>query len=305
MQPFFLVGPTAVGKSELVVELAQICGGEIVGADAFQVYAGLDVLTAKPPPALRARVKHHLVGEISLNHLFNVAEYSAEAQRRITDIHGRGKQVFVAGGTGLYVRALTRGLAQLPAAKPELRRELETQPLGELVARLKCLDPVAAARIDVNNRRRLVRALEVCILTGHPFSSFQTQWPSPPIASRGVVLIRDRDDLYARIHRRTLAMFDEGVVKEVASVRDIGTTAAQAIGYREIQSLLSGAISEEQCISAICQATRRYAKRQETWFRRETDFVSMNLTQLSARQALEQIRNVFGGGMNQARFTEL
>jgi tRNA dimethylallyltransferase len=253
--PFIIAGPTAVGKSEIAVALAERCGGEIVGADAFQVYAGLDLLTAKPSPELRARVPHHLVGTVPLTQRWDVAQYLAEAQRCIADIRARGRVPIVCGGTGLYVRALTHGLAELPAADAVLREELERQPLEELQRRLAELDPQGAARIDLQNPRRVIRALEVCLLTGRPFSGFREQWAAPAEGVRGVFLTRDR-----------------------AELSEVGPTAEQTLGLREIRALLGGEVERGDCVAAIQQATRRYAKRQFTWFRRETGLTPMNLT---------------------------
>ena len=279
MPPLFVIaGPTAVGKSEIAVAVAERCSGEIVGADAFQIYAGLDILTAKPAPELRARVAHHLVGEIPLTESFDVARYLAAARARIADIRARGKVPIVCGGTGLYLRALTRGLADLPPADETLRAELEAQPLRELQRRIATLDPAGAARMDLKNPRRLIRAIEVCLLAGRPFSSFREQWDAAPADVRGIVLTRDRDDLRARIALRTEAMFAAGVADEVRRAGDSGPTASQTLGLREIRALLAGALNRPACLATIQQATRRYAKRQLTWFRREPSWEQVNLT---------------------------
>lgn len=275
---FFLAGPTGVGKSELAVQVAECRNAEIVSADAFQIYAGLDILTGKPEESLRARVPHHLIGEVPLVQSFDVAQYLSEARRRIADIRARGKHALVVGGTGLYVRALSRGLAPVPPANPALRKELETVPLTELRSRLAGLDAVSAQEIDPQNRRRLVRALEVCLLTGRAFSSFRTQWSTPPgEVLAGIVLTRERSQLYTRIERRVGAMFAEGVVEEVREAGEIGPTAGQTIGLLEIRTLLAGEITRAECVRRIQQATRRYAKRQLTWFRRETAFTTCQL----------------------------
>lgn len=266
---FIIAGPTAVGKSELAVEVAERCGGEIVSADAFQVYEGLDVLTAKPSPALRQRVPHHLIGEIPLTQSFDVGQYLRLAQERIGAIRDRGRIPIVVGGTGLYLRALTHGLADLPPADAALRARLEFQPTGELVRQLAELDPVAHGRLDLQNRRRVVRALEVCILSGRPFSSFREQWNSSSVNATGIVLNRPREELRARIDERTNAMFAAGVVEEVRSIEATGPTASQTLGWREIRALIDGTMSHTECVGAIQQATRQYAKRQLTWFRRE------------------------------------
>lgn len=274
---FVLAGPTAVGKSEIAVEVAERCGGEIVGADAFQVYAGLEVLTAKPGAQLRARVRHHLVGTIPLAEAFDVARYRRDALRCIAEIRSRGKVAIVCGGNGMYLRALSRGLAELPPVDAALRADLEAQPLAELQRRLAQLDPEGAARIDTKNPRRVIRALEVCVLTGRPFSASQQQW-SATDGAPGVVLVRDRAELYARIEVRTRRMFAEGVENEVAGAGELGPTASQTLGLREIRALLAGQIDRAACIAAIQQATRHYAKRQLTWFRREPAWEPVNLT---------------------------
>ncbi len=278
MRFFVIAGPTAVGKSEIAVAVAERCGGEIVGADAFQVYAGLDALTAKPSPELLARVPHHLIGAIPLLQRFDVAQYLAVAERIIADIRARGRVPIVCGGTGLYVRALTHGLADLPPADATLRAELGRLPLEELQRRLAELDPHGAAQIDLKNPRRVIRALEVCLLTGRRYSSFREQWAATPDDVRGVFLTRDRGELYGRIDLRTEAMFSAGVVEEVGAAGEIGSTARQTLGLQEIRALLSGKMDRLACVAAIQQATRRYAKRQLTWFRREQALVPVNLT---------------------------
>lgn len=266
---FIIAGPTAVGKSDIAVAVAEQCGGEIIGADAFQIYRGLDILTAKPSPNLRARVPHHLIGEIPLTQSFDVAQYLALANERIADVRARGRTPIVVGGTGMYLRALLRGLADLPPADAALRAQLEARPLADLQRQFAELDPEGASRIDLKNPRRVIRALEVCLLTGRPFSSFREQWSGEATPSRGVVLTLDREPLHARIEHRTEGMFDAGVIDEVAQCGGLGPTASQVLGLREIRAHLGGEIKRAECIAAIAQATRQYAKRQMTWFRRE------------------------------------
>jgi tRNA dimethylallyltransferase len=268
--PFFIIaGPTAIGKSEIAVAVAERCGGEIIGADAFQIYRGLDILTAKPSPALRARVPHHLIGAIPLTQSLDVGQYLNLARECIAQVSARGRVPLVVGGTGMYLRALMRGLADLPGADAALRAELEARPLADLQAQLAQLDPESASRLDLQNPRRVIRALEVCLLTGRPFSSFREQWPEPAPASCGVVLTLDRATLNARIDRRTEAMFEAGVLEEVRASGEIGSTASQVLGLRELRADLRGELDRESCIAALAQATRQYAKRQMTWFRRE------------------------------------
>jgi tRNA dimethylallyltransferase len=272
--PFFLLGPTAVGKSRIAVEFAERVGGEIVGADAFQIYAGLDLLSAKPPAELRARMPHHLIGEVPLTASFDVAQWLGRARECIAEISARGRVPVVCGGTGLYIRALTHGLAPLPGADAELRASLEKETLPALVARLLSLDP--ASTVDLKNPRRVIRALEVCLLTGRPFSSFRMEW-SGDVEPRGFILTRSRDELHAAIHTRTEAMFAAGVIEEVAATGDVGPTATQMLGLAEIRAHLAGKITRAECMDAIGQATRQYARRQLTWFRKERGFEWIDL----------------------------
>lgn len=291
---FFLLGPTASGKSDIAVEVASRAGAEIVGADAFQVYAGLGILTAAPGAAAREAAPHHLIGEIALAEPFDVARYRELALGRIREIEGRGKRALVVGGTGLYARALIRGISSMPGSDPALRLELDGLSLAALQERYAALDPVGMERIDRQNRRRLIRAIEVSLLAGRPFSSLREDWSGAPRAAAadavaGVVLERDREDLYRRIELRVRRMFQEGVLEEAAAAGMVGATAAQAIGYPEIRAHLAGEMGMEECIQAIVQRTRRYAKRQLTWFRSENNFIKINLTHESQNQAADAI----------------
>lgn len=292
--PFFIIaGPTAVGKSAVAAAVAERCGGEIVGADAFQIYRELPILTAQPSSEMRARVPHHLVGEIAIAESFDVARYLRAATERIAEIHARGRMPIVTGGTGLYLRALTRGLADLPGADARLRADLESQPLAEWQRRLAELDPAGAAQIDLQNPRRVLRALEVCLLTGRPFSSFRAEWAGAPSGSRGVVLTLDRAALQARIDARTVAMFADGVIEEVRAATAAGPTASQALGWREIRAHLAGQTSRADCLAAIQLATRRYAKRQMTWFRRETELAMVDIGSSAPDQLAARIAEQF------------
>ncbi|HEX8898093.1 MAG TPA: tRNA dimethylallyltransferase, partial [Chthoniobacterales bacterium] len=203
-------------------------------------------------------------------------------------IISRNKPIVVVGGTGLYVKALTHGIAKLPTANPELRARLERTTNEELFRSLKRLDPVGAEKIDSQNRRRLIRAVEVCLLTRKPFSEQRSEWNEPAFAN-GLLIERDRAELYDRINRRVEEMFAAGVVDEVRAAKAIGPTAGKTLGLREIQALIAGEISQTECVARIQQATRRYAKRQLTWFRRQTNFPSLNLSAHDPAEAVELI----------------
>ncbi len=283
--PFFIVGPTAVGKSRLAVEVAARFDAEILGADAFQIYAGFGLLTAKPSLAQQRGVPHHLIGAVAPTQTYNVARYLEDAQVVLALVAQRGNPAIVVGGTGLYVKALTHGLSSLPEADPGLRAKLDALDTPALLARLHGLDPAAANTVDVHNRRRLIRAIEVCLLTGRPFSSHQSLWSqvSSEPATNGVFLTRSKADLDERIERRVTTMFAQGVVEEVKSAHDhsLSPTASRMIGYEAIRKYLSGQQSLRQCQDSIRLATRQYAKRQVTWFQREKCFEKIDLTCLA------------------------
>ena len=297
---FFIVGPTASGKSELAADVAHDLGAEIVSADAFQIYRGLDLLTAKPDVLTLAKAPHRLIASIPLTEEMNTEKYRCAASRAIEEINSRGRLAIVVGGSGLYIKALTHGLAPLPEADPKLREKLNALNLDELRTQLAELDPESARKIDPKNRRRLVRALEICLLTGEPASEVVTgvghsglpgssasakATADKPIPATGVFVFRDREELYARINQRVEAMFENGVIEEVRAAGPTSVTASQMIGLRDIRELLGGRMSLLQCIAQIQQSTRRYAKRQLTWFRRQTNFLPLNLSLLSHNEA--------------------
>ena len=291
---FFIVGPTATGKSEIAAEVAREVGAEIVSADAFQIYCGLDLLTAKPESSTLAKAPHHLIGTVPLTEQMNVEKYRRAAERAIEDINSRGKLAIVVGGSGLYIKALTHGLAPLPESDPKLREKLNAMSLDGLRAQLVELDPEAAKKIDIKNRRRVVRALEICLITGKPASEVvagvgDSGGPGSSIPATGVFVFRDRNELYQRIDRRVKAMFEKGVIEEVRAAAVTSATASQMIGLREIRELLAGKKSLPQCIAEIQQATRRYAKRQLTWFRRQSNFLPLNLSFLTHNEAVKWI----------------
>ena len=290
---FFIVGPTAVGKTSLAVELAVRHGAEIVSADAFQVYRGFDLLSAEPPPEPQRRVPHHLVGCVPPAAEYNVALYLDAACQRIEETSRRQCPVIVVGGSGLYVKALTHGLAPLPAADAALREKLESRSNSDLLSGLRQLDLATAIIIDRHNKRRLVRALEVCLVTGKPFSSFRQQWETSPrtAPSKGVFLFRDRPDQIARITSRVQTMFDQGVLDEVRTSPTPSTVAGQILGLRQIQAHLAGQITASVCREQLEIATRQYAKRQQTWFKRETCFEAVNASTFSDPPLLEHVEN--------------
>ncbi|HEY0791576.1 MAG TPA: tRNA (adenosine(37)-N6)-dimethylallyltransferase MiaA [Chthoniobacterales bacterium] len=261
-----LAGPTATGKSEAAVRVAEACGTEVIGADAFQAYAGLDLLSAKPTVRQRERVPHHLIGVVPLTATYNAHQYAQQARAIVQSLNAAGRVPLVVGGTGFYLRALTHTLPELPAPDSDLRAELQAEPLERLLEELARLDPAAFLRIDRQNPRRVVRALEVCRLTGRPFSSFAAQAESFPPRC---LLTCPRTHLRVRIDARVKHMFAQGVVAEVAGAGEVGHAAAQMIGYQPIRDLLAGRVTLHSCMDAIRLRTWQYARRQMTWFNSE------------------------------------
>src|SRR5215468_2526368 len=273
-----LVGPTAAGKSALALRLAEAAGAEIVSADSQQVYRGMDVGTGKVSPAERARVPHHLIDVVEPDEEMTAARYAALADEAIAGAASRGRPVLVAGGTGLYVRALMHGLFAGPPADAELRARLAREDVGALHGRLRAVDPEAAARILPNDRRRLIRALEVHVLTGVPISMHQRAHDVKNAPSRyparWVGLDPPAAELRARIATRVDAMLSAGLVDEVrklAARYPFHLRAFDAIGYREIGAHLRGEIDLPAAREKMIAATRRYARRQRGWFRAELE----------------------------------
>lgn len=274
---WFLTGATASGKTAVGLELAEALGGEILSLDSMAVYRGMDIGTAKPHADERARVPHHLIDLRDPHEEFSVAEYLDAAERACRDVMGRGKTPLFVGGTPLYLKCLLRGLFEGPAADWDLRRELEEDLLRvgveALHQRLELVDPVAASTIHRNDARRVVRALEVFRATGQPISHQQLEFDDarPAESCRVFVLRRERGDQHARIEARVEAMMREGLVEEVrrltAGGRTLGRSAGQAVGYREALEHLAGAHDLPTTVERIQARTRRFAKRQGTWFR--------------------------------------
>ncbi len=292
MEPVFLVGPTAVGKSAVALELARALDAELVSADSMQVYRGMDIGTAKPTTEERALVPHHLIDVCEVNQVFDAKQFIEMASRVIDGIHARGRKALIVGGTGLYVRALRHGLFEGPPRSEALRERLEKMTVVQLFEELERLDPATAKRIDRHNPRRLVRALEVFHETGKPISELQKEWGreegSRATTAAGFLLNRDRKDLHVRIERRIDQQIASGWVTEVRQLLEGGleknATAMQAAGYRELVAHVRGDLSLAEAVALIKTRTRQLAKRQLTWFRRETqlDWLEVGREELSS-----------------------
>jgi tRNA dimethylallyltransferase len=300
--PLLLTGPTAVGKSELALLLAEKVGGEIVSVDSMQVYRGLDIGTAKPSLEERARVPHHLIDIIGLAESFDAAQFVKLAAQSVTEIHARGHVPILCGGTGLYFKALLEGLGGAPPRDNTVRAQLEATPLPELLSELANRDPVAFEKIDRKNPRRVVRALEVIRLTGKPFSAQRANWShASRLTPHGLGLSRSPGDLWKRIDARVDEMFRQGLVAETEALLNCGLeqnqTAMQALGYRQVVEHLRGKRSLAETIDLVKIRTRQFAKRQMTWFRRQLALQWIHLgTDETPAAALQQILSAISPG---------
>jgi tRNA dimethylallyltransferase len=289
LRPIFIVGPTAVGKSAVAMALAEKIGGEIISVDSMQVYRGLDIGTAKPSSAERARVPHHLIDVCDLHEAFDAAQFIRHAQMAVAKIRSRGRTPIFCGGTGLYFKAYLEGLGEAPPSDEKLRAELETTPFAALLQELLERDPAAYEKIDRQNPRRVIRAVEVIRLTEKKFSDQRAAWkPSAPNEGGGwkmedgkrveppssilFCLTRPAADLHARIHRRVDEMLARGLVDETRELLRHGLAenkfAMQAIGYRQVVEHLRGERNLAETNELVKIKTRQFAKRQLTWFRR-------------------------------------
>jgi tRNA dimethylallyltransferase len=276
LHPIFLAGPTAVGKSAVALALAEKIGGEIISVDSMQVYRGLDLGTAKPTAEERARVPHHLIDICDLHEAFDAAQFVRLAQMAVDEIQARRRTPIFCGGTGLYFKAFLEGLGEAPPADDKLRAELEAAPLERLLAELRECDPATFEKIDRQNPRRVIRAIEVIRLTGKKFSEQRAGWKSTPRltshASPLFCLSRPAADRSQRINLRVDEMFARGLVAETRRLLDRGLAenriAMQAIGYRQVVEHLRGERGLTETIELVKARTRQFARRQLTWFRR-------------------------------------
>jgi tRNA dimethylallyltransferase len=278
-----ICGPTASGKSDLALRLAHVLDAEIVNADSMQIYRGLDIGTAKPTPEQRSEIRHHLIDVAAPDQQFSAADFSAAADAAIRDIGSRGKRVIVAGGTGLYIRALVKGLVDSPSGAGELRRTLQDQArlVGNegMLEQLRQVDPELAAGLHPNNLVRIVRALEVYHLTGIPLSRYQREhaFATRRYDTLQIGISVGRELLYRRIDERVERMLAAGLLREVSDLLTAGygrdLKAMRSIGYKEAAAHLCGELSVEECASLIKRDTRHYAKRQLTWFKADPDIL--------------------------------
>jgi tRNA dimethylallyltransferase len=275
-----IVGPTAVGKSDVVLALAERFNGEIVNADSQQVYRYMEIGTGKPSMAARERVPHHLIDIVDPDQDFNAALFRRLSTEAIDEIHSRGRKAFLCGGTGLYVKALTQGLFEGPgqdrAIREKLENEIASHGLGFLYRRLAEIDPAATSTIHPNDRQRIIRALEVYQLTGKPLGAWQRQhaFHDDPFSVLKIGLTRERPELYDLINGRCEAMVQSGLLDEVRALAGKGyrldLRPLMSVGYRQMGGVLTGQMNLAQALEEMKRETRHLAKRQLTWFRRDT-----------------------------------
>ncbi|MBM3469701.1 MAG: tRNA (adenosine(37)-N6)-dimethylallyltransferase MiaA [Armatimonadetes bacterium] len=297
-----LCGPTAVGKTAVAVALAERMGAEIVAADSRSVYRGADVGTAKPTPDERRRVRHHLLDVADPDEAFTLADYQRLARQALADIRARARLPLLVGGTGLYIRAVVDDLALPPVSPdPALRAALEAEERshgpGHLHARLAGLDPGAAARIHPHNLRRVIRAMEVVLRTGRPISAQQNQGIGSVVGTVTMVgLTMERAHLYRRIDARVEAQLASGLAEETRRLlhQGIPLTAPimQALGYKEMAGWLTGAYDAVEAVRRLKRNTRRYAKRQLTWFRRDARIRWVDATDLTQGSAIDRVHAI-------------
>ncbi len=297
MKPKIIIisGPTCVGKTSTAIELAGIFNGEIIGADSMQVYRYMDIGTAKPTRAERAAVAHYLVDVADPDEPFDAARFSGMAAAAIEDMHTRGKVPFVVGGTGLYIKALLYGLSRARPADPKLlerlKEEAEEKGSDFLHSRLEKTDPVTAEKIHPNDTFRIIRALEIFEKTGKPISNFNKEhgFREERFNTLKFCLNTDRDILYERINKRVDVMAEQGLADEVKGLFSKGYSRElkpmRSIGYRHMAEYLSGEIDWEEMLETLKRDTRRYAKRQLTWFRADPDIKWVGPGQESDMQA--------------------
>ncbi|WP_411826882.1 tRNA (adenosine(37)-N6)-dimethylallyltransferase MiaA [Luteolibacter sp. AS25] len=279
--PIYVCGATASGKTAHALRLAEEHDGEIVNADAFQLFRRIEIISAAPSEQEKSLFPHHLFGVLEPGEHCDAGRYCEMVAPVISELQARGKTPIIVGGSGLYLKFLTHGPSPLPKGDEVLRTKLDARTTEDLLEELETLDPVEAAQVNRGNKRYVSRSLEICLLTGGKVSELRDGWE---LKTReldqnltGYWLVREREELHRRIALRTHQMLDEGAIEEVEKLDGIGGNWEKAIGVKEIRRYLGGEISRDECEELIVFATRQYAKRQETWFRRERWLQRMEL----------------------------
>ena len=289
-----IAGATGVGKTDLSIRLAKKIDAEIISADASQIYKELDIGTAKITDEEMQGVKHYMIDVASPGEDYSVGDFERDVNNILNENSCKnGKSIIIAGGTGLYIRSITDGFAKLPSKDEKIRKELESKSLDELQETLKKLDEKSYEEIDLSNKLRLVRAIEVCLLTGGKFSELRTRnVKNNDYDFLKIFLTRNRDELYDRINRRVEIMIAKGLVGEAKKVYNKYTEELHkisSIGYKELFMHFDGKITLDEAVEEIKKESRRYAKRQMTWFRKEKDYIICDLSEMSENEVLDEI----------------
>jgi tRNA dimethylallyltransferase len=304
-----IIGPTAVGKTQLSLELAEQFDGEIISGDSMQVYRGMDIGTAKAEPEELASIPHHLIDIKNPDEEYSVAMFQESAATLITDINQRGKLPFIVGGTGLYIESVTHRFqfsttSQDPELRDRLQRLADSEGVEALHARLADVDPITAERLHPNDVKRVIRALEIYESSGYRMSDFQLRAQHSPYDLVMIGLAMDRAKLYERINHRVELMIEAGLVEEVRGLLDAGYDASlvsmQGLGYKELIPYLYGEITLEKAVNDIQQRTRHFAKRQLSWFRRMEEIQWFDMTDpAEQRNNVETIKRILAGKFQQ------
>ena len=286
-------GATGVGKTDLSIKLAKRLDADIISADASQVYKFLDIGTAKVTEDEMQGIKHYMIDVVEPDEDYSVGDFEVEVNKILNEKEENDENVILVGGTGLYIRAITDGFSDLPTKDEKIRKDLEEKSLEELQEILKELDLQAYNEIDLNNKLRLVRAIEVCKITGGKFSELRVKnIKKNNYNFLKVFLTRNREELYERINKRVEIMIQKGLVEEAKKVYNNYRNSLykiSAIGYKELFNYFDGKVSLEEAIEDIKRESRRYAKRQMTWFRKEKDYLIYNLSEISEKEIIEDI----------------
>ena len=293
LKGIIISGATGVGKTDLSIKLAKRLNADIISADASQVYKFLDIGTAKVTEDEMQGIKHYMIDVVEPDEDYSVGDFEVEVNKILHEKEDNAENIILVGGTGLYIRAITDGFSDLPTKDEKIRKDLEKKSLEELQEILKALDLQAYNEIDLNNKLRLVRAIEVCKITGGKFSELRVKnIKKNNYNFLKVFLTRNREELYERINKRVDIMIQKGLVEEAKKVYnnyEDSLYKISAIGYKELFNYFDGKVSLEEAIEDIKRESRRYAKRQMTWFRKEKDYLIYNLSEISEKEIIEDI----------------
>lgn len=290
LSPLYVCGSTASGKSAFAIALANKLNGEIINADAYQVYRGIETIVASPSQCELKAAPHHLFSKLETSEEMDAQRFRDLALKEMAKVQSKNKTPIFVGGSGMYLKFLTHGPSPVPAGDEELRSKLELLSDEELIAKLEALDPEGATQTNLKNRRYVIRAVEICLLSGKKMSAIKTDWKkqSDRIEKqlKGFVIQWQPEILRQRIHQRTTMMLKSGAIEEIQKVKNFSHTCVKAIGIPQIQQYLAGEISLEKCHELIYFATCQYAKRQRTWFKKESWLTTLDMDETKEMDAL-------------------